>query len=96
MVHMSITAQVQQKNVTIEKKTHELNEIQKEFRESSWKSMKHKIYSKEHKRKSEFKNGAFKVENDPTEETKLILTVNRQTISDRFKELIPWMLFGRN
>ena len=45
-----------------------------------------KIYSKEHRRKFEIKNDIFKVEKNPTDSNKLILTINRQPISEWFKE----------
>lgn len=45
-----------------------------------------KIYSEEHRRKFEIKNDIFKVEKNPTDDSKLVLTVNRQPISEWFKE----------
>ena len=45
-----------------------------------------KIYSEEHRRKFEIKNDVFKVEENPTDENKLILTINRQPIGEWFKE----------
>ncbi len=45
-----------------------------------------KIYSEEHKRKFDIKSGAFKVENDQSDSGKLVLTINRQVISDWFRE----------
>ena len=45
-----------------------------------------KIYSEEHKRKFEIKNDIFKVEKNPTDSNKLILTINRLPISEWFKE----------
>lgn len=45
-----------------------------------------KIYSEEHRRKFEIKNDIFKVEKNPTDDSKLILTINRQPISEWFKE----------
>ena len=44
-----------------------------------------KIYSEEHRRKFEIKNDIFKVEKNPTDESKLILTINRQPIGEWFK-----------
>jgi len=45
-----------------------------------------KIYSEEHRRKFEIKNDVFKVEDNPTNENKLVLTINRQPIGEWFKE----------
>ncbi len=45
-----------------------------------------KIYSEEHRRKFEIKNDVFKVEENPTDENKLVLTINRQPIGEWFKE----------
>ena len=45
-----------------------------------------KIYSEEHRRKFEIKNDIFKVEKNPTDDRKLVLTINRQPISEWFKE----------
>lgn len=45
-----------------------------------------KIYSEEHRRRFEIKNDIFKVEKNPTDDSKLILTINRQPISEWFKE----------
>ena len=45
-----------------------------------------KIYSEEHKRRFEIKNNIFKVEKSPADNSKLILTINRQPISEWFKE----------
>lgn len=45
-----------------------------------------KIYSEEHRRKFEIKNGIFKVEKNPTDDSKLVLTINRQLIGEWFKE----------
>ena len=39
-----------------------------------------KIYSEEHRRKFEIKNNIFKVEKNPTDDSKLVLTINRQPI----------------
>lgn len=41
-----------------------------------------KIYSDEHKRKFDFKNSTFKVDKDQSDSGKLVLTINRQVISD--------------
>lgn len=45
-----------------------------------------KIYSEEHKRKFDIKNDTFKVEKDQSDSSKLVLTINRQVISDWFRE----------
>ena len=45
-----------------------------------------RIYSEEHKRKFDIKNDVFKVEKNPTDDTKLVLTINRQPIGEWFKE----------
>ena len=47
-----------------------------------------KIYSEEHRRRFEIKNDVFKVEKNPTDDSKLILTINRQPISEWFKEQV--------
>ncbi len=44
------------------------------------------IYSEEHRRRFEIKNDIFKVEKNPTDDSKLVLTINRQPISEWFKE----------
>ena len=45
-----------------------------------------RIYSEEHRRKFDIKNDIFKVEKNPTDDSKLVLTINRQPISEWFKE----------
>ncbi len=45
-----------------------------------------KIYSEEHKRRFEIKNDIFKVEKNSVDNNKLVLTINRQPISEWFKE----------
>ena len=45
-----------------------------------------KIYSEEHKRKFDIKNDIFKVEKNPADSSKLMLTINRQPIGEWFKE----------
>ena len=45
-----------------------------------------RIYSEEHKRKFDIKNDIFKVEKNPTDDSKLILTINKQSIDEWFKE----------
>lgn len=44
-----------------------------------------KIYLEEHKRKFEIKNDIFMVEKNLTDNSKLILTINRQPIGEWFK-----------
>ena len=45
-----------------------------------------KIYSEEHRRRFEIKNDVFKVEKSSVDDNKLVLTINRQPISEWFKE----------
>ena len=45
-----------------------------------------RIYSEEHRRKFDIKNDIFKVEKNPTDNGKLMLTINRQPIGEWFKE----------
>ena len=45
-----------------------------------------RIYSEEHRRKFDIKNDVFKVEKNPTDDSKLLLTINRQPIGEWFKE----------
>lgn len=45
-----------------------------------------KIYSEERKQKFDIKNDTFKVEKDQSDSGKLVLTINRQVISDWFRE----------
>ena len=45
-----------------------------------------RIYSEEHRRKFDIKNDVFKVEKNPTDDSKLVLTINRQPIGEWFKE----------
>ncbi|EXZ17457.1 putative mobilization protein [Bacteroides fragilis str. J-143-4] len=44
-----------------------------------------KIYSEEHRRKFEIKNDIFKIEKNPTDDSKLVLTINRQPIGEWFR-----------
>ena len=53
-----------------------------------------KIYSEEHRRKFENKNDIFKVEKNPTDDSKLVLTINRQPISEWFKEQVEKLRQG--
>ena len=45
-----------------------------------------RIYSEEHRRKFNIRNDIFKVERSPTNDSKLVLTINRQPIGEWFKE----------
>ena len=45
-----------------------------------------KIYSEEHRRKFDIKNDIFKVEKNPTDDSQLILTINRQPIGEWFRK----------
>ena len=45
-----------------------------------------RIDSEEHRRKFDIKNDIFKVEKNPTDDNKLMLTINRQPIGEWFKE----------
>ena len=45
-----------------------------------------RIYSEEHRRKFDIRNDIFKVEKNPTDNEKLVLTINRQPIGEWFKE----------
>ena len=45
-----------------------------------------RIYSEEHRRKFDIRNDIFKVEKNPTDNGKLMLTINRQPIGEWFKE----------
>lgn len=45
-----------------------------------------KIYLEEHGRQFEIKNDIFKVEKNPTDNSKLVLTISRQPIGEWFKE----------
>ena len=45
-----------------------------------------KIYSDEHRRKFDIKNDIFRIEKSSVDDNKLVLTINRQPISEWFKE----------
>ena len=45
-----------------------------------------KIYSEEHRRKFDIRSDIFKVEKHPMDSSKLVLTINRQSIGEWFKE----------
>ena len=54
-----------------------------------------RIYSEEHRRKKfDIKNDIFKVEKNPTDDSKLVLTINRQPIGEWFKE--QWEKFRQD
>ena len=53
-----------------------------------------RIYSEEHRRKFDIKNDVFKVEKNPTDDSKLLLTINRQPIGKWFKE--QWEKFWQD
>ena len=53
-----------------------------------------RIYSEEHRRKFDIKNDIFKVEKNPTDDSKLVLTINRQPIGEWFKE--QWEKFRQD
>ena len=46
-----------------------------------------RIYSEEHRRKFDIRNDVFKVERNPADNNKLVLTINRQPIGEWFNEL---------
>ena len=53
-----------------------------------------RIYSEEHRRKFDIKNDIFKVERNPTDNNKLVLTINRQPIGEWFKEQFDKLGYG--
>ncbi|HIY87142.1 MAG TPA: mobilization protein, partial [Candidatus Bacteroides pullicola] len=53
-----------------------------------------RIYSEEYRRKFDIKNDVFKVERNPTDDTKRVLTINRQPIGEWFKE--QWEKFRQD
>ena len=53
-----------------------------------------RIYSEEHRRKFDIKNDIFKVERNPTDNNKLVLTINRQPIGEWFKEQFGKLGYG--
>ena len=54
-----------------------------------------RIYSEEHRRKFDIKNDIFKVERNPTDNNKLVLTINRQPIGEWFKEQCKKQVFDQ-
>ena len=57
-------------------------------------SEEHRIYSEEHRRKFDIKNDIFKVEKNPTDDGKLVLTINRRPIGEWFKEQLEKLQQG--
>ena len=53
-----------------------------------------KIYFEEHRRKFDIRNDIFKVEKNPTDDSKLILTINRQPIGEWFREQFGKLRYG--
>ena len=53
-----------------------------------------RIYSEEHRRKFDIKNDIFKVEKNPTDDSKLVLTINRRPIGEWFKEQLEKLQQG--
>ena len=53
-----------------------------------------RIYSEEHRRKFDIKNDIFKVERNPTDNNKLVLTINRHPIGEWFKEQFGKLGYG--
>ena len=63
-----------------------LNEANNRYDSIGFSSPNGRIYSEEHRRKFDIKNDVFKVEKNPTDDNKLMLTINRQPIGEWFKE----------
>ena len=53
-----------------------------------------KIYSEQHRRNFDVKDDVFRVENDPDDENRLSLTVNRMPIADWFREQWNRLRYG--
>ena len=53
-----------------------------------------KIYSEQHRRNFDVKDDVFRVENDPDDENRLSLTVNRKPIADWFREQWNRLRYG--
>ena len=53
-----------------------------------------KIYSEQHRRNFDVKDDVFRVENDPDDENRLSLTVNRMPIADWFREQWHRLRYG--
>ena len=53
-----------------------------------------KIYSEQHRRNFDIKDDVFRVENDPDDESRLNLTINRKPIADWFREQWHRLRYG--
>ena len=53
-----------------------------------------KIYSEQHRRNFDVKDDVFRVENDPDDESRLNLTINRKPIADWFREQWHRLRYG--
>ena len=53
-----------------------------------------KIYSEQHRRNFDIKDDILRVENDPDDESRLNLTINRKPIADWFREQWHKFRFG--
>jgi hypothetical protein len=53
-----------------------------------------KIYSEQHRRNFDVKDDVFRVENDPDDESRLSLTINRKPIAEWFREQWHRLRYG--
>ena len=53
-----------------------------------------KIYSEQHRRNFDIKDDILRVENDPDDESRLNLTINRKPIADWFREQWHRLRYG--
>ena len=53
-----------------------------------------KIYSEQHRRNFDVKDDVFRVENDPDDESRLNLTINRKPIAEWFREQWHRLRYG--
>ena len=53
-----------------------------------------KIYSEQHRRNFDVKDDVLRVENDPDDESRLNLTINRKPIADWFREQWHRLRYG--
>lgn len=53
-----------------------------------------KIYSDQHRRNFDIKDDILRVENDPDDESRLNLTINREPIADWFREQWHRLKYG--
>lgn len=53
-----------------------------------------KIYSEQHRRSFDVKDDVLRVENDPDDENRLNLTINRKPIADGFREQWNRLRYG--